>query len=214
MTPRDKPKLADKILLWMSTHRMMDGLWLGSVGNESNLHRIKQSLELIKAYDPLRYDRLRVDLERVWVRLLPGDVACFDARLRACVLDTRFVLRHTPELIAAAIVHEATHARLSRAGVAYDEALRDRIEAICTRRELAFAAKLPDGREVREWAEAALAHAVDLTDAEFDQHHLRGSIEALHYRGVPEWLTRSLVAMRNLLFAKRRAAKHRNGCDT
>jgi hypothetical protein len=40
------------------------------------------------------------------------------------------------ELIVAAIVHEATHARLSRRGIGDDE--NACVEAVCLRRELAF----------------------------------------------------------------------------
>jgi hypothetical protein len=61
----------------------------------------------------------------------------YQPEIRTCRLDKRFVLHDVvdPELIAAVIVHEATHARLHRLGVAYAEQQRPRIDAICVRRE-------------------------------------------------------------------------------
>ena len=67
-----------------------------------------------------------------------------------CVIDERFVVDEgtTPEMIASVIVHEATHARLFRMGIGYEEGRRARVEQVCLRRELAFAAKLPDRAKV------------------------------------------------------------------
>jgi hypothetical protein len=62
-----------------------------------SLSKVEQSLILIKTYDRRRYERLRRDLERILVHLLSGDVARFNPSLRACELDTRFVLEHLPE---------------------------------------------------------------------------------------------------------------------
>jgi hypothetical protein len=78
------------------------------------LRRVEDALRLIKTFDPLRYKRIGRDLERVWVLVLPGDLGNFDASIKTCKLDTRFILADTssPEVIASTIVHEATHARL------------------------------------------------------------------------------------------------------
>src|SRR5713101_6929819 len=103
--------------------------------------RVEEALRLIKTYDRVRYNRLIRDLERVWVTLLPGYPACYDHSIRACELDTRYVLADTsqPEVIASTIVHEATHARLRRSGIGYEEDLRPRVEAVCYRAQIAFA---------------------------------------------------------------------------
>jgi hypothetical protein len=84
------------------------------------------------------------------------------------MIDERFLVASAshPELIAAVIVHEAAHARLMRYGIGYEAPLRHRVEAICARREAAFAAKLPNGEKVREQAENRLAWPTDAwTDA-------------------------------------------------
>ena len=99
-------------------------------------------------------------------------------------------------LIAAVIVHEATHARLWRCGFGYDEDERHRIEAICVRRELAFARRLPDGRRLREFAQEALAISPRYwTNMASHDRHVEGSVEALRYLGW-SWLTPILLAIR------------------
>jgi hypothetical protein len=146
----DRPRLSDRIMLRFSKSRYLDGLWIGTWEMEAEpiLRRIEQALLLIKRYDRIRYDRLLRDLQRVWVLLLPSSTAIFEYRIYTCEIDTRYCLAQTttPELLATVIVHEATHARLWRRGILYEEAQRPRIEEICVRREIAFAAKLPTGR--------------------------------------------------------------------
>jgi hypothetical protein len=206
MRDRQRPSLADRFALRVSIGRQVDGLWVGVfLDNEPELvlRRVEEALCLIKEYDRLRYDRLICDLERVWVRLLPGALGNFNYALYACELDSRFVVAETslPELIAATIVHEATHARLRRCGIGYVEALRHRVEAVCLRRELAFAAKLPNGKQVREQAERTLVLCSTQeywTNAALAERHDKDHIEALRNLGVPDWLVRTLLTLRTL----------------
>jgi hypothetical protein len=194
--------LADKLALWRAPGRRVDGLWVGTSpgGDEAEvaLGRVEAALTLIKAYDRIRYDRLRRDLERVLVVVLPGALGSYSERLRACQLDPRHVLADdsSPEIIAATIVHEATHARLQRCGIGYDEERRSRIEAVCFRREAAFAMKLPNGGPVREMAELQLGRCTTndfWTDAAFRARYPDSAAEALRYLGLPRWLVRLLV---------------------
>ena len=197
-----RPPLADRIGLFFSVGRVVDGLWIGTidVNDEPVLRRVEEALALIKAYDKRRYDRLIKDLERVWVRMLPDELGNFSRALRACVLDTRFVLAETTslEILAVVIVHEATHARLRHCGIGYDEQMRHRVEAVCFRRELAFARKLPKGQPVREWIENSLEQvpAFDWTDAARAKRDLEGNVEILHHLGAPKWLVRMMLAVR------------------
>jgi hypothetical protein len=185
-------------MLWLSSGRRIDGLWVGTYygsNAEKVLRRVEEALALIKSCDPLRYRRILRDLDRVWVNLLPGGLAQFKNSIRACEIDERFVLADTssPEMIAAAIVHEAAHARLWQCGISYDESIRDRVESICVRRELAFAKLLPNGQQVVEWAEACLATpSAAWTDTAFRERNLQGSIEVLRHLGTPRWLLRFL----------------------
>jgi len=197
---RPKARLIDRFeLRFLSgSARHIDGLWVGGLEATSpGWSRLEQSLQLIKAHDPLRYRRILRDLERVWVRLLVEGLGSFNQALSACQLDERFVLAETtsPEEIAATIVHEATHARLMRCRIGYPEELRARVEAVCFRRELAFSAKLPNGGQVREQAELRLEHTSPdyWTNESFRDRHDPSAADALKYLGVPNWLIRVIL---------------------
>jgi hypothetical protein len=193
----DRPNLADRLALRFSTSRYVDGLWIGTSESEPEpiLRRIEEALSLIKRYDRVRYDRLIRDLRRIWVLVLPTGLANFTHKIDACEIDTRFFLAETttPELIAAVIVHEATHARLRHCGIGYEEAQRPRIEEICLRREIAFAETLPNGEAARDMAERTLALCATgeyWTSAAFRERYIEGGVEALRYLGAPGWLAR------------------------
>jgi hypothetical protein len=194
--------LSDRVMLWLSSGRSVDGLWVGTyfqTNADQVLRRMEEALRLIKIHDQMRYKRLINDLDRVWVRLVPGALGRYVHTLRACELDERFVLADSslPEVIAATIVHEATHARLCRCGIGYDEIVRSRVEAVCFRRELAFARKLPNGEHVRERALAYLAMPGSTwTDTASCDRDLEGSVQTLRHLGWPDWLLRLLLAVR------------------
>ena len=210
------------IFMWLglrasSPNKRIDGLWIGIGGgiqgqdkrqDQRLLDRVEEALALIKRYDRLRYDRLRRDLKRVLVHVIPGGLGSYNEAFAACELDPRFVLPETTstELIAATIVHEATHSRLLLCGIGYEEAVRARVEAVCFRRELAFAAKLQNGAEVKEVAERGLATDPGFwSDAQKNQRGDDGTLEALRQLGTPDWFLRGLVAARALrLSIKRR----------
>jgi hypothetical protein len=200
--PNSRATFNDRLMLWLSSGRHVDGLWVGTyfqTNAKQVMRRVEEALRLIKTYDQRRYDRVIRDLERVWVRLVPGALGQYKHSLRACELDERFVLAETspPDVIAATIVHEATHARLWRCGIGYDENVRARIEAVCFRRELAFARMLPNGEHAREKALDSLAMPpATWTDTADRGRDLEGSVQALRYLGAPNWVVRALLAAR------------------
>jgi hypothetical protein len=211
--PHRKPRAADRLALWLSTGLDVDGLWVGSF--ESNkprvgLRRVEDALQLIKHHDSLHYARVIHNLERVWVNLLPYAFAHYDLSLKACVLDERFVLRETTTLeeIASSIIHEATHARLERCGISYNENDRSRIEAVCLRRELNFIARLPHSEPLREQVARTLEWCVDNNDdfsnASLRQHDEEGTDETLRYLGAPDWFIGFLLRMIAVRSAARR----------
>lgn len=215
--PSRKPDLADRIGLWFSTGRSIDGLWVGTTESKPHpgLRRVEDALQLIKLHDPLHYSRVVRHLERVWVRLEHTASACYYHSMRACVLDERYVLQEatTVEEIASTIVHEATHARLERRGIQYVEKQRRRIEAVCIRRELNFVAKLPHAKPLQ----AARAYALEwctggehdfFSDSNFATRHEEGSVEGLRYLGAPEWLIGFMLkaAARRRLRKQRKAS--------
>jgi hypothetical protein len=197
---RKRPPLVLRLGLRISASRQVDGLWIGTTDGEAELvlARVVAALLLIKDFDRRRYNRLILDLERVWVRLLPTGIANFNPSLNACELDTRYVLADTTpaEMLAACIVHEATHARLWRCGIRYEEKLRERVETACFRRELAFAATLPDGAYVRYAAEHALKTPPEYwRDESYNEQLIAGSTEIFRSLGIPTWLARAIQAV-------------------
>jgi hypothetical protein len=189
-----KAAVVDRIGLWLSTSRNVDGLWIGSTEGkpQPGLRRVENALQLMKDHDPLQYSRTINNLERVWVHLLPNALASYDRSLNACILDERVVLPETTTLerIASCIVHEATHARLERWGIGYDEKARSRIEAICLRRELNFVRKLPQSEPLQEELARTLEWCIGehdyFSDANFRQRCEQGNIETLRYLGTPD----------------------------
>ena len=204
MRQNKRPRLLDRLELRFSKSRRVDGLWVGvaSFGPEPILRRVEEALRLIQTYDQRRYNRLVRDLERVWVRDIPGAIGNYNKSMRACTLDREFVAgeRSNPELIAVVIVHEATHARLERCGIDYKEELRSRIEAVCIRRELAFAAKLPNGEQLRAQAASSLelcAAQKLWTNVAIAERHDKAAVERLRQLGTPEWVGPSVLFLRN-----------------
>jgi len=216
--PPSRPSLVDKVGIWRSTSRYVDGLWVGSGESAPwpGLRRVEDALDLLKRYAPLHYSRVIHHLERVWVDLLIDGRAGYRSVLKACVLDERFVLYEgtTPARIAAVIVHEATHARLERWGVRYDEKIRPRIEAICLRRELSLARNFPDSSQLQEelvrTLEWCVANPDYYFDASFRERDRRGGVETLHYAGAPDWLVRILLKLRSIIFTVQKLAGRRS----
>jgi hypothetical protein len=199
-----RPRLLDRVELWLSTGRQVDALWVRvSFDSEPDpiLRRVEEALRLIKTYDRIRYDRLSRDLKGVWIRLLPGALGTFNAALCACELDRRFILDDDspPELIAAVIVHEATHARILHCGIESNEKLRQRVETICLHRELAFAARIPNSEKVRDFAERTLPLASTeefWTDEAYEERFQNESAKVLREFGVPDRLIRFISMLR------------------
>jgi uncharacterized protein YjaZ len=127
--------------------------------------------------------------------LRPWRIQAFTQRF---ILDERYVAdpATTVEEIASTIVHEATHARLERYGIEYEEQRRARIEAICFRRERAFAARFTDGAELQEriarYLEWYQANPEQFSDTRFQENRMAGGIDALRYLGTPDWLIRAV----------------------
>jgi hypothetical protein len=207
-----KPDAAYRLALWFSTSRYFDGLWVGTTENKphAGLRRVEDALQLIKRHDTLHYSRVIHNLERVWVRLLPIARACYVESLGACILDVRFVLLETTALeeIASSIVHEATHARLERWGIGYDEKERRRIEAVCLRRELDFVSKLPHSEPLREQTARTLEWCIGdhdhFSDASFQQRDHEGVLEAFRYLETPDWFIRFFMKVLAVISVVRR----------
>ncbi|UVK56839.1 hypothetical protein DBIPINDM_003471 [Mesorhizobium sp. AR02] len=178
-----------------SDNQTIDGLLI--IGDKG-IDKIVEALRLIRDFDPVRYKRLLGDVRQIFVTTLPASAAQWANSSRACELDERYVIREgtTPERIASSIVHEATHARLMRCGIGYEETLRDRVERVCLRREIAFAAKLPAGTDRLEQVEATLAAMPDFSDKAMSERYIGGLRDALLYLDMPAWLVGLTVSYR------------------
>ena len=154
------------------------------------LARVTQAIELIARTDPRRFGRLRSDLRGIWIVGSAG-AGEYESHLQLCALDPSYILRAdvTVPDIAATIVHEATHARLWACGFRYDQAIRPRIERVCIKAEIAFAARLQDGVSVVRRAEYKLTRVHDA----WTDHALRAqTVRRLRQLGAPNWMIRSL----------------------
>jgi hypothetical protein len=200
-TPDRKPLLVDRLELWLSTGRKVDGLWIGTMEDEPwpGLSRVEEALRLIKNNDLLHYSRVLKSLDRIWVNLIPSARAHYDRSLNACVFDERYLLLETMtiEAIASVVVHEATHARLERYGIVYDEKKRSRIEAICLRRERSFLTRLRHSETLQAEITRSLEWSAQdhdyFSDASFRQRKDQGQVETLRYLGAPDWFINFLM---------------------
>jgi hypothetical protein len=208
-----RPTLIDRLDLWLlSTGRDVDGLWVGTIEDKPypGLQRVEDALRLVKCHAPLHYSRIIRHLQRIWVRLIPNALAHYDLSLNACALDKRYVLAEatTVERIASSIVHEATHARLERWGVRYDEKVRARIEAICLRRELDFLSRLQNTEALRDEIARTLEWCAGdhdwFSNASFARRADEGNAEALRYLGAPDWLIEGTLKARTFILPVRR----------
>jgi hypothetical protein len=121
------------------------------------LGRLDQALDLIATYAPRRFRRMQHDFAGLVVRRFPCRGAFFPEE-RECLVELTFTVnpRHNISEIAASIVHEATHARISHMCGPLPQEQRAREERLCRKAELEFGLALPDGAVVVERARFAL----------------------------------------------------------
>jgi hypothetical protein len=143
--------------------------------------RFVEALTLIGAHAPRSLARLRTDVAHVWVRRWPNR-GIFFGDTRVMVIDTTFVVNpdFVPAQVAATIVHEGVHARVTAMGVARTAASIAKEERLARRAEIDFGRRAPGGAAVVERALAILAMSdeevaprIDLSEAEAKLQVLR-----------------------------------------
>jgi len=123
--------------------------------NELFFAKVALALELIDRYDPRRLSRMRRDLSSIWLVRAGG--AYFDVMTRRCVLSWHNVTAGDARSIALTLVHEATHARTLRRGVAKTQrTTAARHEAAAVRQQIAFATLLPDNESLLKYYSTVL----------------------------------------------------------
>ena len=152
---------------------------------ERHIPKVTAALDLIRRVEPHRYQRM---LRNVRAIHLLGTryyaLGAWYAPLRMIDLAEDWVEdpNTSPEDIAATLVHEATHARLTQFG--YSEALRARVERICHYQEAVFASRLGNGEQLV----AAARRAMDRDGASYSSATRRTDrLKALRALGMPSW---------------------------
>lgn len=157
---------------------------------EHDIPKVVAALKLIRDVEPRRYLRMVRDVGRI--QLLGTRyfaIGLWNSASHTIDLATDWLENKdtTPEAIAATLVHEATHARLTHFG--YPEPLRGRLERICFNQERLFAERLPSGQSLAAMARRAM-------ETETDTYSRRGlrerRIAALRSLGVPGWCIKVL----------------------
>jgi hypothetical protein len=107
------------------------------------------------------------------------------SRASACFIDAEYVDTRSPEVLASAIAHEATHARLSRAGISNRPLLRPRVERRCVLEEVSFLSRI-------EGSEPLIASLIKRLDEPWwsDEQLFQRRVEQLTRLGVPIWALR------------------------
>jgi hypothetical protein len=158
---------------------------------DAAFRKIAAALELMRRHSPRRFDWLREDADGVLVFQAAPDLAEWHRGARLIVLEESYV--RDPQTssadVASTLVHEATHAHLDRLGFRYTAKRRARIEAVCFRRERAFARRLPEPGDLVAAAERQLAR----DPSYFTPEAYRQRVAAeLVKRGVPSWMVRTM----------------------
>ena len=155
---------------------------LGASGSlEFFTRKVSDALQLIETHDPPRFARIRRDMKRF--ALIPGGGEFYHHGLNAYVMDVGSAQTRSVSELAATIVHEATHARLMRAGFFPTEAEKEEVERICTEAEASFAEKLPDAPGLAEKARAKLSTRWWTAEAMRSRR-----MEQFRASGMPKWL--------------------------
>jgi len=139
-----------RLAMWQSDRYSAYGVTIllpfrSSSVREQVLKNVVAALAYIARYNAGRSERLRRDLRGILVGLTPpGSRAYYADDLRLCVLNGDVARHGHPGLLAAAIAHEATHARLRC--FPYDTAAqRFRVERLCKRAEIDLVSRIPGG---------------------------------------------------------------------
>jgi hypothetical protein len=115
-----------------------------AVDRERNLARIAAAVELIGAFDRRRLASVTRNIRQIVI--WAGDYTAYD-QWGGIHLASSHLAVLSPASLAGALVHEATHLRIWRAGIEYEASRRERIERRCVEEQADFLRRLPDGEE-------------------------------------------------------------------
>jgi hypothetical protein len=110
----------------------------------SALERLEQAFAFIATIDPSA--RKRIDSYVRHIVVWPGSYSAAN-KWGGIHLSAEYLMIAREARLAATLVHETVHLRVTRLGVPYASSLRERIERLCIREEAAFLRKIPEGGE-------------------------------------------------------------------
>lgn len=181
------PRGAVAYLLILGSYRYrVDGFEIVDASDERSPdahEQIRRALRLIAEALPTAHARLRRDVRRVI--LLQSGGPEYWPFANAIALAHGAVKDGDTSLVAMALLHEGTHARLWRAGIGYPQAERGRIERLCISAELRLARRLSNRLELEKFAQAKLS-----TEWWTDEAQARRTQRVLRELGWPSWLLR------------------------
>ena len=134
----------------------MEVVFFSGAGDpDMHLDKVAAALDLVRQCSPRRFARIRRDITRIAVVGRGGEV--YDHALRTYMVDLEVLQHRSTEEAALAIVHEATHARLWNCNIKTTERNEARIESLCVKQEIEFAARLTNAATLIERARAKLS---------------------------------------------------------
>ena len=185
--------LRDRYDAARSRKRDIDGVSVWFLNERADIddgqldERLTEALALISRYMPHHFRRLRHDVTCIWVKRWPNRGVFFhDTRIM--VIDTTFVVNPTFTLaqVAATILHEGVHARVTAMRVDRRRSNIADEERMCRRAEIAFGEQAPGGapvvaraREILGLSDDEVAPGIDITVAEAKLRQLRRSVGQL-----------------------------------
>ncbi len=181
------PAFRDRYDATRSVKRVVDGVpvWFlnerDDIDNTQLEARLGEALALIGRHMPHNLRRLRRDVTCIWVKRWPNRGVFFhDTRIM--VIDTTFVVNPTFTLaqVAATILHEGVHARITAMRVNRRYTNMADEERLCRRAEIAFGELATGGapvvaraREILGMTDDEVAPGIDLAVAEARLRELR-----------------------------------------
>ena len=181
------PALRERYDASRSVRRTIDGVpvWLlnerADIDDAQLEARFAEALALIGRYMPRHLRRLRRDVQCIWVKRWPNRGVFFhDTRIM--VIDTTFVVNptFTRAQVAATILHEGVHARITAMRVDRRRTNIADEERMCRRAEITFGEQAPGGapvvaraREILGLSDAEVAPGIDLAVADAKLRELR-----------------------------------------
>jgi len=181
--------LRDRYDATRSTRRVIDGVQVWFLNERADIDdaqleaRLAEALALLGRCMPHNLRRLRADVRSIWVKRWPNRGVFFhDTRIM--VIDTTFVVNPTFTLaqVAATILHEGVHARVTAMRVNRRYTSMADEERLCRRAEIAFGKLAPGGApvvaramEILGLSDEEVAPGIDLTVADARLRELRKS---------------------------------------